>query len=264
MKCPGCGRDGQEGKFCSECGTVLGGACPECGSELLPGARFCTQCGQPVAVTRKPGPGGARWPLILGAAALLVVVLIFMLPRQADRAGAPEVARPATGAIPADPGARVSADGLLSGDMRTNADRLFNRVMGAAQRGDQAEVTRFMPMAIQAYGLVEDLDDDGILHLAMLHLTAGDPARAEATASRVLEDSPDHILALGVAAAAARQAGDEAGARALYRRLLDAYPEEAVKPLPEYVDHQAMLPEYRRIAREAVGEADGEADGADR
>ena len=254
MKCPGCGTEGREGKFCSECGTALGGACAACGSELLPGARFCTQCGQAVAGMRRAGPGGPRWAVVLGAAALLVVLLIFMLPRRADRAAAPDVIRPPAGGAPAGPAASVPADGLLSSDMRTNADRLFNRVMGAAQQGDRAEVTRFMPMAIQAYGLVEDLDDDGILHLAMLHLTAGDSDRARGTASRILEDSPDHILALGVAAAAARQAGDDAGARRLYSRLLDAYPEEAVKPLPEYVDHQAMLPEYRRIAREAMGE----------
>lgn len=183
-----------------------------------------------------------------------------MLPRRADRAGAPETVRPVTGAPPAAPGAPAPADGLLSSDMRTNADRLFNRVMGAAQRGDQAEVSRFMPMAIQAYNMVEDLDDDGILHLAMLHLTAGDPSGARATADRILDGSPDHILALGVAAAAARQAGDEPAARELYRRLLEAYPEEAVKPLPEYTDHQAMLPEYRRIARAALGEA-GAAEG---
>ncbi|MBW3554947.1 MAG: tetratricopeptide repeat protein [Gemmatimonadetes bacterium] len=206
---------------------------------------------------RSPGAGRRRWPLILGAAALLVVVLVLMLPRRVDRAGAPEVVRPASGAAPVGSGAPVPGDGLLSSDMRTNADRLFNRVMGAAQQGDRAEVSRFAPMAIQAYGLVEDLDDDGVLHLAMLHLTAGDPARAQATASRILRDSPDHILALGVAAAAARRAGDEAEARTLYRRLLDGYPQEAVKPRPEYVDHQAMLPEYRRIAREALGESEG-------
>lgn len=257
MKCPGCGSDGQEGKFCSACGTPLAGACSACGSELVAGARFCTHCGHAVTGARGPGRGGARWPLIVGAAALLVVLLILMLPRRADRAGAPDLARPGAGAAPVDAGPAVSGDGLLSSDMRTNADRLFNRVMGAAQRGDEAEVSRFMPMAIQAYGLVEDLDDDGLLHLAMLHLTAGDPASARAAAGRVLEDSPDHILALGVAAAAARQAGDESGARALYRRLLEAYPAEAVKPLPEYVDHQAMLPEYRRIARDAVGEGGG-------
>ena len=257
MKCPDCGSEGQEGKFCAECGTALAGACSACGSELVPGARFCTQCGHAVRGLRSGGRGGPRWALIAGAAALLVVLLIFMLPRRVDRAGAPDVARPGAGAAPADAGGSVSADGLLSSDMRTNADRLFNRVMGAAQRGDQPEVARFMPMAIQAYGLVEDLDDDGLLHLAMLHLTAGDPASARATAGRVLEDSPDHILGLGVAAAAAREAGDDAGARDLYRRLLEAYPEEAVKPRPEYVDHQAMLPEYRRIAREAVGESAG-------
>jgi class 3 adenylate cyclase/tetratricopeptide (TPR) repeat protein len=36
-------------KFCPECGAHFAIACPSCGSELPAGAKFCLECGQPVA-----------------------------------------------------------------------------------------------------------------------------------------------------------------------------------------------------------------------
>lgn len=193
-----------------------------------------------------------RAAAIIAAAALFVVLLVLFLPRQTDRVTAPA---PQQTRIPLSQGAGGAGGGAgeLSPDMRTNADRLFTRIMTAAQQGDQAEVDRFMPMAVQAYGMVDDLDDDGIYHLAILHQTAGEYDEARATAQRILDRSPNHILALGVAASSAQAAGDTATANDLWQRLLDAYPEETGKPLPEYMDHQAMVEEYRTLAREAAG-----------
>ena len=110
-------------------------------------------------------------------------------------------------------------------------------------------------MAVQAYGMVEGLDDDGFYHLAILHLTAGEYDRARQAAERILADSPDHVLALGVSAEAAGAAGNEAAADSLYRRLLDGYAAEAARPLPEYQEHRRMLTEYRRLGRERLGES---------
>ena len=147
----------------------------------------------------------------------------------------------------------MGGTGALSSDMRTNADRLFNRVMTAAEQGSEAEVEQFMPMAVRAYEMVDDLDHDGLYHLALLQLTGGDLDASRRTAQRILDAAPNHILALGVSASAAEAADDAAAAETLWTRLLDAYPEEAGKPLPEYMDHQVMLEEYRRMAREATG-----------
>lgn len=137
--------------------------------------------------------------------------------------------------------------------MGANGDRLFNRIMTAAGEGDRAEVARFLPMAIQAYESVPDLNTDRLYHLAILHLTRGDFEATRRTADRILETEPNHLLALGVAGAAATAAGDSAAARDLYQRLLEHYSEEADRPVPEYLDHQAMLGEYRDAARETAG-----------
>jgi hypothetical protein len=252
MKCPSCGAENQKGKFCAECGAGLDTQCPSCGAAVTPGARFCTSCGEPIGAEADAGGGGSRAPWLIAAAAVLVVLLVLFLPDDTERVRAPVTDSPA----PVSPGAPGGAGGMggLSSDMRTNADRLFNRIMMAAEQGNQAEVDQFMPMAVQAYGMVDGLDDDGVYHLAILQRTAGEFDQARETADRILEQSPDHILALGVAADAAQAAGDTGAANALWERLLEAYPAEAGKPLPEYMDHQTMLGEYRRMAQEATGE----------
>lgn len=53
-QCPQCSAKVRAGaKFCSACGTALGGAaksfCADCGGELAPGAKFCAACGAAVA-----------------------------------------------------------------------------------------------------------------------------------------------------------------------------------------------------------------------
>ncbi len=48
--CPSCANENEPGvKFCSECGTKLGGQqpahCTQCGAEQKPGVKFCGECG---------------------------------------------------------------------------------------------------------------------------------------------------------------------------------------------------------------------------
>jgi hypothetical protein len=255
MKCPNCGAENQKGKFCAECGAGLDTECPSCGKAVTPGARYCTSCGEPIGAngeTAGTGARGSRAAWVIAAAAVVVVLLVLFLPDDTERVRAPVTGPPAS-AAPGGAAGGGAGMGGLSTDMRTNADRLFNRIMMAAEQGNQAEVDQFMPMAVQAYGMVDDLDDDGIYHLAILQRTAGEFDQARETADRILDRSPGHILALGVAADAAQASGDTEAAHALWERLLEAYPEEAGKPLPEYMDHQTMLGEYRRMAREATG-----------
>ncbi len=48
-KCPKCGKEGNTGKFCGECGTpkpAEGWKCPKCGTEGNKG-KFCFECGSP-------------------------------------------------------------------------------------------------------------------------------------------------------------------------------------------------------------------------
>ena len=44
--CPECGNSVVKGKFCPECGHKFITACPKCGKEIVPGAKFCLECGE--------------------------------------------------------------------------------------------------------------------------------------------------------------------------------------------------------------------------
>jgi hypothetical protein len=44
--CPECGQPAGEGKFCINCGAPLAQTqCPNCGAQLKPGIKFCSECG---------------------------------------------------------------------------------------------------------------------------------------------------------------------------------------------------------------------------
>jgi uncharacterized membrane protein YvbJ len=46
MNCTACGNENPErAKFCLECGTPLAARCANCGTELPAGAKFCLECG---------------------------------------------------------------------------------------------------------------------------------------------------------------------------------------------------------------------------
>ena len=55
-------------KFCSECGAPLAAACPSCGAPVEAAAKFCAECGRRARARgaagrrRRPPPRGARCP----------------------------------------------------------------------------------------------------------------------------------------------------------------------------------------------------------
>jgi class 3 adenylate cyclase/tetratricopeptide (TPR) repeat protein len=50
VNCPSCGSaNAPEAKFCSECGSPLARVCPSCGSTNAAGAKFCSECGSSLA-----------------------------------------------------------------------------------------------------------------------------------------------------------------------------------------------------------------------
>ncbi|HEV2148522.1 MAG TPA: hypothetical protein VGR37_14055, partial [Longimicrobiaceae bacterium] len=157
---------------------------------------------------------------------------------------------PAPGAAPA---ANPGAVDLSSMTPREAADRLFNRVMQNVSSGDTAQARAFLPMAVAAYGRVDDLDDDGRYHLAVLHLVGGNPQAARTEANAILAGDPRHLFGLFTAAQAEQALGNGTRARELYQRFLGAYETERNRDLPEYRDHAQALAPMREEAQRAVG-----------
>jgi tetratricopeptide (TPR) repeat protein len=172
------------------------------------------------------------------------MILILALPIiRRDSGPGPQPAEPSAGA----PGTGTPPD-LSTMTPRDAADRLFNRVMAAAENGNTAEVQQFMPMAIAAHEQARPLDLDGLFHLTQLHQTAQDYTAALTVAREILGQNPDYLLGLSAAAEAAKALGDTALAREHYTRFLAVYDAEMAKNLEEYSVHTFNLNATRQSA----------------
>jgi tetratricopeptide (TPR) repeat protein len=256
--CPSCGRPAS-GRFCSSCGASLAAAasCAGCSAALPTGARFCTECGAEAsgrgsrrarasrAGAEPPAPGvRPTWiPWAVVAVAVVVLGAIALYPRTSGYA-------PASTAFQS-PMTVGGPGGIDLGTMspREAADRLFDRIMRTAAGGDTAGARSFLPMALDAYAQLPELDADARYHLGVMHLLGGDAQAAAREADQLLAIEGQHLFGLFVAAQAARDLGDVARARGYYQRFLEAYPTEIARELPEYQAHGQAFPEMRAEAQ---------------
>ena len=137
---------------------------------------------------------------------------------------------------------------------REAADRLFNRIMTAAQRGDTAQALQFVPMALQAYEMVGKLDADARYHVGLIHVTAGDIESAHTQANLLLKAAPNHLLGLILEHTVAKRRGNEDSATRAYKRFLSAYEGEMATRKAEYLDHETGIANFHRAATASVGD----------
>jgi hypothetical protein len=257
--CPACGSRKESGKFCSQCGGTLEQSlkCSGCGNTIPPGGRFCNMCGIPVAGTpAAAGPAGDQspglnpnLPWFIAGAALIALAAAIVAPRftssEPETVAAPPITGPAVaGANPPD---------LSTMTPEEAAGNLYNRVMRTLSAGDTAQAMMFVPMAISAYGMVDQLDSDGLYHLAVLQLVNSDPAAARQTAEQILSREPNHLFGLITAAQAESLMGSPEEAGDLYSRFLEHYEAEIAAGRPEYTEHEPVLAGMRAEAERFAG-----------
>ena len=252
--CPACGAEAT-GKFCSTCGASLGQrTCSACAAELSPRARFCHRCGQAVEHATAKGIAGSdrnAWMLAGGLCVLLVGGIAYQVSSSAPEPVAPDMgntgvstgSRPDNEASSAGPAPDISAM-----TPRQRFDRLFNRIMQAAERRDSAEVERFTPMALGAYQQLDDTDTDARYHAAVLHLQVGDGRAARALADTILAGSPGHLFGYVLRGEVASLSGDSGLRSQSQRDFLAHYNAEVAARRVEYLEHQPVLDEFKAEA----------------
>ncbi|HEU4699759.1 MAG TPA: hypothetical protein VFS40_11295 [Gemmatimonadales bacterium] len=191
--------------------------------------------------------------MLAGVGVLAVLALVLWLGRRetqtlATVAGGTAAAPFAAGGAD-DGGAPGGAPPDISAmSPRERFDRLYNRVMTAAEKGDQATAERFMPMALMAYGQLDSVDGDARFHAALLQLHSGNVAAGRALADTMLREQPGDLLGYVLLANAARWSKDEAGLRKVYGDFLAHYDAEMKAGRPEYKAHERTIAELRQAA----------------
>ncbi|MEO8139861.1 MAG: zinc ribbon domain-containing protein, partial [Gemmatimonadota bacterium] len=127
-----------------------GEGCARCGGVLPAGARFCANCGASAAQGRQAMGGNERLLWFLAGGGVVAVVGGLALYVTRGQAAAPAAAPPAAEApfAASGDGSGGTPPDISNMSPRERFDRLFNRIMRAAEQGDEATVTNFAPMAI--------------------------------------------------------------------------------------------------------------------
>jgi hypothetical protein len=129
--------------------------------------------------------------------------------------------------------------------------RLNDRVMAAANQGDTTTALRFLPMALAAYGMLDQVDIDDRYHAAMLHVAAREYPAASALADTILSEAPDNLLGWMARAAVAEAKGDRAAYDRSRKAFLKAYESQVPLNRPEYQAHLDLLREFRDSAAQS-------------
>lgn len=176
--------------------------------------------------------------------------IAYQVSSSAPQPATPDMAN--TGATPGD-----RAPDISGMSPRERFDRLFNRIMQAAERGDAAEVQRFTPMALGAYQQLDTIDVDARYHAAVIHLQGGAIPPALALADTVLAEAPGHLFTYLIRGTAAQIANDSARLARSQRDFLAGYEREMAANRVEYLEHRPVLEEFRQQAVSAAKSVNG-------
>src|SRR5438132_1716035 len=224
--------------------------CHACGAALSPTARFCHKCGAAVSAASQGSAGwqaGLPWAVAGAAVGALVTVLVLRVGGSKERGAGPDGVP--EGTAPRSP---LPAPDISQMSPEEQARRLFDRVVGLAERGAQDSVRFFLPMALGAYAQLPALDLDARYDIGVLHLAGGDGAGALAQADTILRTVPTHLYGFMLRARAYELVRDAPRARRAYAGFLRYETAERTRRRPEYAEHQNTIDAFHADALRAA------------
>lgn len=133
------------------------------------------------------------------------------------------------------------------------AIRLHDRIMTLRETGKKDSVLMFAPMGIAAFEMLGNLDTDSRYDLGMIGWASDNAPLAKAHADTILQQNPNHLLGLILAARAAKLENRAADERQFFQRLVAAEANERGIAREEYITHKndidVALDEARRVTR---------------
>jgi hypothetical protein len=189
----------------------------------------------------------SRLPWAIAGVGTVALAAILVLLARRDQAARTAAAQ----STPLQPATAAEAPPDISQmSPRERFDRLYNRIMRAAESGDEATVTRFTPMALMAYAQLPDLDADARYHAALLKVHTGDVDGARALADTILSQNPGHLFGYLIRGTVARWQKDDGALTSAYAAFLSHYDAEMKAGRGEYSEHSRALEDFRQAAQE--------------
>ncbi len=227
-------------------------ACPSCGAEVKPGARVCHGCGKSLAPQTVSKQTYAQtvvpWAAIGIASIALIVSLVSWFHRSGDAVAPAPMSSPSVASAPT----LGQPPDLSNMSPREAADRLFNRVMAANERGDAVEALRFAPMALQAYDNLGGLDNDARYHVALIDMTTDDIDGARVQREMLRKSAPNYLLGFMLEQQIAKRNANKDAVAKAYKDFLVAYAAEIAAGRAEYQDHRSSIEHFREQAQASM------------
>jgi hypothetical protein len=187
-----------------------------------------------------------RIPWLIAAAVVVALIgaIVARVQRGTPAPVVPDMANPGAGGARSAPPAGPAPD-ISAMSPQERFDRLFNRVVAAAERGDTTEVLRFAPMALGAFDQLDAKDADARYHAAVVMIETGQLDEAAAQADTILAAAPDHLFGFLLRATVAERRGDAAAAARAREAFRQRYQAELGTRKPEYAEHKGALDAFR-------------------
>ncbi len=137
---------------------------------------------------------------------------------------------------------------------RERFDRLYQRVMTAAETGDSITVAQFIPMALGSYSMLDSVNADAQYHAGMLNIIVGEYPAANALADTIEINAPGHLFGYVVRGEAADRANRPDALTTAYRDFLKHFDAQIKSGRIEYQEHRPALDDFRTRARASLGQ----------